>query len=99
MGIAASQEIPQKPEEKSEWTFRRLFPFGGAVTSISKVFINPFDVLLGYLVFILGIAELSGRKVSWMMWVFAVFILLSALLERHKAEISKPKEEVKKDKK
>ena len=96
MGIAAEHELPEKPRKEDNWSFRRLFPLGSVVNSFTKSFSNPFDVLLGYLVLVLGIAELLGRKVSWMMWVFAVLILLADLLERHKAELSEPK---KKDKK
>ena len=96
MGIAADHELPNKPQQEEKWSFRRLFPLSGVVNSFTKSFSNPFDVLLGYLVLILGIAEIIGRKVSWMMWVFAVLILLADLLERHKMELSEPK---KKDKK
>jgi hypothetical protein len=83
MGIASRQEVPNKPEEKAEWTFKRLFPLGGAVSLVAKTFTNPFDILLGYLVLILGIAELMGRQVSWFLWVFTVLILASDVLERY----------------
>ena len=82
MGIAQNQDVPKVKEVEQPWTFKRLFPFGGVVTSFTKVFVNPFDVLLGYLVFILGIAELFGRQVSWFMWVFATLILLADVFER-----------------
>lgn len=82
MSLTSMQDIPNKPEVREPWTFRRLFSFG-AITTLAKVFSNPFDVLLGYLVFILGIAELFGRRVSWFMWVFTILILLADILERH----------------
>lgn len=83
MAIASEQDIPNRPAEQSEqWTFRRLFPFSGAVSSLTKAFANPFDVLLGYMVLVGGAAELIGHPMSWYFWVFAVLILISDLLER-----------------
>jgi hypothetical protein len=98
MALTAQQNIPEKPIVSEPWTFRRLFPFAGAVTTLSKVFINPFDVLLGYLVFILGAAELLGRHVSWFFWVFAILILAADIFERHTGIPSdtKPEEKPKK---
>lgn len=96
MGIASEHELPEKPRPKEEWSFRRLFPLAATVSTFAKTFVNPFDVLLAYLVLIVGIAELLGRRVSWMMWVFAVFILLADLAERHKTEESAPTKEDKK---
>lgn len=81
MGLTANQNIEKKPEEKSEWTFRRLFPLG-AISSLSKVFVNPFDVLLGYLVVVLGIAVLAGRHIEWMFWVLTILILFADLISR-----------------
>jgi hypothetical protein len=85
MGIAERQVVPERKIESEPWTVKRLFPFAGAVTTLSKVFTNPFDVLLAYLIFVLGLSELIGHRVSWMMWVFTTLILTAALLERHKA--------------
>ena len=83
MGLTRDQQIPDKKnEEKSEWSFRRLFPFAGAMTSISKVFVNPFDILLGYLVVILSIAEVLGRHVSWFLWLLTTLIFFADLVER-----------------
>ena len=82
MALTADQDIPNKPEVRESWSFRRLLSFGAANTLV-KVFGNPFDVLLGFVVFILGIAELLGRQISWGFWVFAILILLADLLERH----------------
>ena len=94
MALTSQQDIPNKPIAQEPWTFKRLFPFAGAVTTLTKVFINPFDVLLGYLVLILGIAELLGRHISWFFWAFTTLILLSDLLERYLGIPSdtKPKE-------
>lgn len=84
MALTSEQNIPDKPKEKPEpWTFRRLFPFMGAVTNLAKIFVNPFDVLLGYLVVILSIAELLGRSISWPMWILTGLIFLAAIVERY----------------
>ena len=82
MGLAQNQEVPNKPEVREPWTIKRLFSFG-AVTTLAKVFVNPLDILFGYLVFILGIAELFGRQVSWFIWAFTVMMLIAIVFERH----------------
>jgi hypothetical protein len=86
MGIAGQQDIPQKKAAEEPWTFKRLFPFGGATTSLAQVFIRPFDILLGYLILIIGFVELLGRHVSWMFWAFTILILCASILERHFVE-------------
>ena len=82
MALTEQQDIPEKPKVNEPWSFKRLLSFG-TITTLAKVFINPFDVLLGYLVFILGIAELLGRSVSSFVWTFAVLVLTADLIERH----------------
>lgn len=96
MGITNNQELAEKKQESQPWTITRLFPFAGVATSLSKVFISPFEILLGYLIIILGIAELLGRKTSPAVWALAVLLLVAAFFERGKEP---PKEEKKKDKK
>ena len=82
MALTEYQDIPKKPEVKEPWTIKRLLPFASVTSSIAKVFASPLDILLGYLVFILGIAELIGRNVSWFIWVFTVLILAADIFER-----------------
>lgn len=94
MALTADQDIPNKPEVREPWSFRRLFSFGAANT-LAKVFTNPFDILLGFLVLIVGITELLGRRISWPMWVFIILILLCNLLERHSSIIFNIKPEKK----
>ena len=94
MGLTAKQKLEEKPEEKAEWSIRRLFPVS-VVTSLSKVFTNPFDILLAIIVIFLGAAELMGHSVSWGMWVFAVTLLVLDFVERNKENV----DEVKKTKK
>ncbi len=95
MGLAEKHDIPTKPVAAEPWTFKRLFPFSGAVTNIAKVFVNPLDVLLGYLVIMLGIAELIGRHVSWQFWVLTLLILGATVFQRYTG-IPSAKEEKKK---
>ncbi|KKT20016.1 MAG: hypothetical protein UW07_C0044G0014 [Candidatus Nomurabacteria bacterium GW2011_GWF2_43_8] len=83
MALTAQQDIPNKPEVKEPWTFRRLFPFAGAVSAITKVFVNPLDILLGFIILVIGLVELFGRHVSWGFYILAILILVSALFERH----------------
>ena len=89
MGLAANQEIEKKPEVHEPWSVRRLFPFAAVSSAITKTFTNPFDILLGYLVFILGIVELIGRHVSWVFWGIVVLILIADVAERHIDFLSK----------
>ena len=97
MALTSHQDIPEKPKVAEPWTFRRLFPFSGVATSLTKVFASPLDVLLGYLVFIIGIAELTGRDTSWFLWVLTVLILVSSILERHIGILSDSKKETQND--
>ena len=96
MGIASSQDIPDKKRGESQpWSVTRLFPFSSSVAALTKAFVNPFDVLLGYLVLIVGIAELIGRSVSWVMWLFTSLILLADVFERYKKPTPPETKEVK----
>ena len=86
MALTNQQDIPNKPEIKEPWTIRRLFPFAVIASTISKAFTNPFDILLGFMVFVIGSGELLQRRASWEFYVLAILILLVTLFERH-AEI------------
>lgn len=81
MALTSQQTIPEKPKQPEQpWTIKRLFPLA-AMASITKVFKNPYDVLLGYLVLILGISELLGRHTSWYAWAFTFFLLFASFSE------------------
>ena len=85
MGLTKNQDYPNsKEQEAREWTVRKLFPFSGAAANLSKTFINPFDVLLGFLTLVLGVVTVLGKPVDSMMWVFAILLLMSATIERLK---------------
>ncbi len=88
MALTSHQDIPEKPKVNEPWTFRRLFPLAGVASSLTKSFTSPLDVLLGYLVFVLGLAELLGREVSWFLWVFSILILAANIFERHTGILS-----------
>ena len=98
MALTEQQDIPKKPVVAEPWTFKRLFPFSGAVSAITKVFVNPFDVLLGFIILVIGLVELFGRHVSWGFYILAILILAAALFERHVNLLFdvKPEEKVKK---
>jgi len=100
MPLTSEQNIPDKPKEKSEpWTFRRLFPFSSAITTLSKAFASPFDILLGYLMIVLSIAELIGRNVSWTMWILTALIFFAVVAEHYiKLKESKLEEKTKETK-
>jgi hypothetical protein len=96
MGVASQQDIPNRPEVSEPWTIKRLFPFSGTVTTIAKVFVNPLDVFLAYLVFVLGIAELLGREVSLFMWLLTILILAADIFERQTGKLTDSKSNIKK---
>jgi len=83
MTLTSQQNIPEKPKASEPWTLKRLFPFSAMLTPLAKTFVNPLDVLLGYLVLIVGLAELLGRNISWFFWVFIILILTADIYERH----------------
>ena len=96
MGLTSQQDIPDKPQARDPWTFRRLFSIAAAVTALAKVFVNPLDILLGYLVIVAGVAELIGRQLSPIFWVFIFLIFLGTLWERDRDFFLKKKPEEKK---
>lgn len=84
MGLANEQDIANRPEEKSSWSFRQLFPVKAMANAISKTMTSLFDFILAYLIMVISITELLGRRVSWFMWVFTVLIFLAVLSEHNK---------------
>ena len=97
MALTEQQDILQKPVVKEPWTMRRLFPFLGTASAFAKVFANPFDMMLGFLVLVFGLTELLGREVSWMFLAFSVLVLAANIYERRKSPEPVGKPEVKKE--
>lgn len=90
MALTEQQNIPEKPRVSEPWTFKRLFSLG-AVTTITKTFTNPFDILLGFLILTSGIIEIIGQHISWLLFALNILILLAALFERHANLLSNTK--------
>lgn len=88
MALTNEQSIPDRPVVKEPWTVRRLFPLS-VITSISKVFTNPLEILLAFLIIVLGIAELIGRHVSWFYFVLTILILTANVLKSYRREEKK----------
>lgn len=83
MGIALNQNIPDKKRPESQpWSVKRLFPLSGMVASITKTFVSPLDILLGYLILIIGLIEVRGKHTSWPMFLLTILILLFDVWER-----------------
>ena len=84
MPITERQDIPSKPQVSEPWTFKRLFPFKAAASAFSKVlpFFSPLEILFSYLVVILSLAEVVGRRVSWFVWILTFLIFFASLVER-----------------
>lgn len=82
MPLTAEQELPSRTEEPKTWTTKRLFPFTQVAKVLAKTFVSIFDVLLGFMILMIGIAEVSGRHISGIFYLLTFFILLANLVER-----------------
>ena len=96
MGIAEEQKIPfkKKEEQKYSWSSRLLFPMASIAKSLSNVFLNIFDVLLGFCIFVIGISEVFGSKISWLFYILTFIISIYSFSE-HKGInlLEKPKKQ------
>jgi hypothetical protein len=75
MALTEAQDIPQKPKPSEPWMFKKLLNLAGVSSFLAKSSFNIFDILLGYLVFVVGISELFGRRTSWSLLVLVVIML------------------------
>lgn len=92
MALTSQQEFPEKPVEKAEgWTFRKMFPAKAMASLLSKLFVSPYEILLGVVIFIICVTELVGRNASWGIYILAVFLLGASIFERHIDLIKPPK--------
>jgi hypothetical protein len=94
MALTEKQEIPIKKEPGEKWTRRLLFPGRAMASAISKVFITPFDFLLGLLVVAIVFVELFSDG-SWMLYIFSTLVLGADVFERYIKSVTPPKEEKK----
>lgn len=86
MALTQDQDLPLKPQpEKEGWTYRRLFPMKATVSAIAKAFVSPLEVLLAYVVFIIGIAVLIGRVVPVLCYILAILLIIAVAVERARA--------------
>ena len=90
MGIAIEQDTPLKPQEKSTWSRRALFPAKAVASALGKQFTSPFEILSGFLIVVVSIAELIGRQVSWLFWVLLFFVVSAAFVERNRPRQETP---------
>lgn len=82
MPIASDQDIPERPKDKEEpWSFRKLFPFKASVSSLIKNFNNPYDIIVVFLVLIIGIAELLSIRISLMTYILTISVLAASLVQ------------------
>lgn len=83
MALTNQQNIPNKPAPQEPWTIKSLLN-SGIQTTLSKAFVNPFDILLGYLILTFGITEILNDTVSLLFWVLTIAILGASIFERNK---------------
>lgn len=76
-------KIPDKSKELPHgWTIRRLLSLGsGSVAKVVTAF-SPFEFMFFIMILISGFAELIGRSVSWMWYVFVLLVLAVAFVQR-----------------
>lgn len=83
MGLANEQRIDKKPEEAaSKWTFKKIFS-ASPITTLTRNFVDPLEVLLGYLILVLGVAVVCDRHIPVMFYVLTVLMLLVLIFDRH----------------
>lgn len=83
MPIATNIEVPRKPAEASQpWTIKRLFPFSGTATVITKTF-NQFEIFCAFALFITGLGELIGRDFTWYWYIILIINLCGAFALRY----------------
>lgn len=100
MGRAVDQNIPVKPVVSEPWTFRKLFSSPtNVVTTLAKVFVNPFDVLFAFALIVMAVLELFGREASTLFILLTFWLFAAALFERNKGLIFEEKVEEPKPKK
>lgn len=82
MGMAEKQTLPERPTEKASWVFTKLFPLAGVIKSVTKTFINPFEILFGLSIVLLIIGELLGRNISWKAYLLVMLLVILSFTER-----------------
>jgi|LSQX01.1.fsa_nt_gb hypothetical protein len=91
MALTEKLDIPNRPEERVKWSARFLFPARAMASALTKVFVTPFDFLLGLLVLAIVVVEVASDG-SWMLYMFSTLVLAADVFERHFNNAA-PKEE------
>lgn len=64
MPLTSKQDLPNRPNELPDgWSSRSLIVLRSAIGTIAKTF-NALEAILLFEVFVAGIGELAGRKLS-----------------------------------
>lgn len=82
MALTEKLDIPNRPEERTKWSARFLFPARAMASALTKVFVTPFDFLLGLLVLAIVVVEVASDG-SWMLYMFSTLVLAADVFERH----------------
>lgn len=83
MTQAINQEIPIRPQEKKAWTRTAVFPIKNAISSVTKHFGNPLDVLSLISISAIIILELIGRS-PWGLYVLATLTIVLSFIKSTK---------------
>lgn len=89
MSLTEKQDIPVRKEPKQAWSARLLFPARAMASALGKVFITPFDFLLGLLVVAIVFVEIFSDG-SWMLYIFSTLVLGADVFERYMAKLHPP---------
>ena len=95
MALTQDQNIPERPKISEPWTVKRLFS-SPVIGTIAKAFVNPFHILLGFAVLIMGIVELSGGDISWTFVGFSALLFVGGEIGKYKFVEKEKKDKPKK---
>lgn len=101
MGLASQSELfkaEDKSPESTGWTMRRIFSPKTELAPIVNSFTNPLETILGFVIFILGVATVMDKPTSKLA-VFGVLLLLEVSFERLFKSKAQPIVDTKKPKK
>lgn len=82
MSLTAKQELPARPLPKVAWSQKAMFPARALAKTLQGIFLTPYDILLGLLVFAITVVEVFGNA-PFMLYFLALAVLAASIAERY----------------
>ena len=95
MGLTDTQNLPAQKKVESPWVVRKLLVLKDIAGTLAKAF-SAIEAVFFVQVFVSGIGELLGRKLSWGWYIITFFTLLVAAYIRVEPDVETQKIEEKK---